>query len=456
MLNRDSNFSEQPFLEELSWTEIREQVKQIAPELATIIDKINPGDEYKLIRATYAYGDLIVNDGLLCLPNNQGKVVPFTDSSLSDHPAVQKLSYSAIPLFFTLEKSNEVFINTHSRIVPLNLVNPGGILGLFEAMDYYFGRDSQPRWSVSAGARSIIMLPKITESSGLKRLRVEFKLPASTCLKYLSDHASLFNAIAKHPNFTQPWENKVLFFTEDWFINQHDPAWFELYTYFFKHTWNQAQFSIKKMELSLTWESYVRAITSRNLKPNIYSADQLKHIISIATGMWPGFRPADDSQSVAPTRGIQQAFIDIYQLKEYLPTLMHAYYLLGGDIRLPVYYSLFFPAILEGAPHNESSSTIMFDLKNIKLLLDTAIERTSDNDSSFNQIIKNTRFDYFHVEPDKMQEIQPSRLLPEQDSALLNDQKHFKERIFCATSPFWRGCIRIRPTMEQGQDLLNK
>lgn len=438
MLDRDNSF-----LEELSWEQVQAEVRHVAPELASIIDKISPSAKYKLIRATYAYGDLIVNSGVLQLPDHQGKIYPIT--SLSD-PLAHKLTYSPIPLFLTLEKANEVFINASSRIIPLNLFNPGSMLGLFEAMDYYFERSSTPQWSVSAGARSIIMLPKITESSGLKRLRNEFKLPASTRLKYLSDHASLFHAITKHENFTQPWENKVLFFTEDWLTNRHDPAWCELYRYFFKNAWNQAQFAIKKMELSLTWESYVKAISSRNLKPNIYLADQLKHIISIATGMWPGFRSADDSQLVAPTRGIQQAFVNIYQLKDYLPTLMHAFYLLNSDIRLPVYYSLFFPAILEGAPHNESSSTIMFDLKNIKLLLDTAIERNQDNDSSFNQVIKNTHFDYFHVEPDKMQEIQSSRLIPENDNLLLNDQKYFKNRIFCSTSPFWRGCIRINPS----------
>lgn len=441
MSNRDNSF-----LEELSWEQVRQEVAVVAPELAAIIDKISPSDKYKLIRATYAYGDLIVDNGIVCLPSKQGKVTPITDPSLGNNPSAKKLVYSPIPLFLTLDKSNEVFINTGSRIIPLNLFNPGSMLGLFEMMDYYFNSSSKPKWSVSAGARSIIMLPKITESSGLKRLRTEFKLPASTRLKYLSDHAGLFAAIAKHPSFIQPWKNKVLFFTEDWFINRDDAVWAQLYLYFVKHAWNQAQFAIKKMELSLTWEAYVKAITSRNLKPNIYLADQLKHIISIAAGMWPGFRPADDCQIVAPTRGIQQAFVDIYQLKEYLPTLMHAYYLLNSDIHLPVYYSLFFPAILEGTPHNESSSTIMFDLKNIKLLLDTALERNNDNDSSLNQIIRKTRFDYFHVESDKMQEIQPSRIIPENDSALFNDQKQFKDRTFCATSPFWRGCIRIYPS----------
>ncbi len=441
MLDRDGCF-----LEALSWKQAQEEVRRVAPELATIINKLDPSDKCKLIKATYSYGDLIVDNGVLGLPDEQGKVIPITDASSSNKLFTEKLSYSPIPLFLTLEKSNEVFINANSRIVPLNLVNPGNMLGLFEAMDHYFQRYSKPRWSVAAGARSIIMLPKITESSGLKRLRTEFKLPASTRLQYLSDHASIFKSIAKHPNFTQAWKNTVLFFTEDWIANRQDPAWFEFYQYLFKYAWNQAQFAIKKMELSLTWASCVKAITSRNLKPNIYLADQLKHIISIAAGMWPGFRPADNSQLVAPIQGIQQAFVDIYQLKDYLPTLMHAYYLLDSAVNLPVYYSLFFPAILEGAPHNQSSSTIMHDLKNIKLLLDTAIERNQDNDSSFNEIIKHARFDYFHVETDKLQEVQPSQLLPNADSALLQEQTYFKDRTFCSTSPFWRGCIRILPT----------
>lgn len=432
-------------LQELTWTEIRDDVLRVNPELAAIIDQINPDNRFKLIKATYSYGDLIIDNGVLCLPTQAEKTIPITDSQFTNHPLIKKLTYSTIPLSLALENCSEIFINTGSRVIPLNLCNPGSMLGLFETMDYYYSYPSQPKWSVSAGARSIIMLPKITESSGLKRLRNEFRLPASMRLKYLSDHALVFNAIAKHPNFVQPWKNKILFFTEEWLKNQHDPTWSPLYNYFFKHTWNQAQFAIKKMELSLTWGSYVKAIASRNLKPSIYLADQLKHIISIAAGMWPGFRPADNSQLVAPTHGIQQAFVDIYQLKEYLPTLMHAYYLLNDQYNLPVYYSLFFPAILEGSPHNVSSSTIMLDLKNIKLLLDTAVERNNENYSSFSQVVKKTRFDFFHVEQDKTQEIQPSFLIPETDSAILNDQINFPTRTFCATSSFWKGCIKIWP-----------
>lgn len=439
MLNRDSNF-----LEELSWKEIREHVKQVAPELAAIIDKISPSDKYKLIRATYNYGDLIVNDGVLQLPDHQGKVWPIT--SLNNE-LTQQLTYSPIPLFLTLEKANEVFVDTGVRIIPLNLFKPGSLLGLFETTDYLFQFDSKPSWSVTAGARSIIMLAKITESSGLRRLRSEFKLPASLRLNDLSDHANVFAAIAHHPNFKQAWQSQVLFFTKDWFDNHHnDPHWLALHRYFFKYTWQQAKFAISRIELSLGWETFVDAISSRKLKPTPYIADQVKHILSVAAGRSPGFRPNDQSQLVAPTQGLQEAFVDIYQLKQYLPTFMHPYTINAQDNQ-PAYYSLLFSTVLEGSPHNESSSTIMLDLREIKLLLDTAFERAASSQSRFSITLKNTTFEYFHVEADKFEEIQSSKLIPEKDPIFCEALSTFKDRSFCFTSAFWRGCIRIWPTL---------
>jgi hypothetical protein len=278
-------------------------------------------------------------------------------------------------------------------------------------------------------------------------LRSEFKLPASLHLKDLSEHANVFAAIAHHPNFKQAWQSKVLFFTQEWFDNHsNDPDWLALHRYFFKHTWQQAKFAISRIELSLGWETFVDAIASRKLKPTPYIADQVKHILSVAAGRSPGFRPNDQTQLVAPTQGLQEAFIDIYQLKQYLPTFMHPYTVNIQD-SYPAYYSLLFSTVLEGSPHHESSSTIMLDLREIKLLLDTALERTASSRSRFSMTLKNTAFDYFHVETDKFEEIQSSKLIPEKDPTFYEAVPVFKNRSFCSTSTFWRGCIRIWPTV---------
>lgn len=431
-------------LQELTWAEARDDVIKVNPELAAIIDQISPSKSFKLIKASYAYGDLIVDDGVLQLPDEQGNVLPIT--AISNNIA-DKLTYSPIPLFLTLEKANEVFVDTGSRIVPLNLFKPGSLLGLFESADYLFNMHSKPHWSVSAGARSLIMLAKLTESSGLRRLRSEFKLSASLHLNDFSNHAKVFTAIAHNLNFKQKWQNSILFFTREWFNSfENDSDWFALRHYFFKHTWQQAKFAISRVELSLGWEIFVDAISSRKLKPTPYIADQVKHILSIAAGRSPGFRPNDQSQLVAPTWGLQEAFIDIYQLKHYFPTFMHPHTIDAKDSK-PAYYSLFFSTVLEGTPHNKSSSTIMLDLRSVKLLLNTAFERSVNLQSKFNAAIKNTTFEYFHVEVDKFEEIQPSKIIPKNDDTFSKSILDLSDRSFCSTSAFWRGCIRIWPSI---------
>jgi hypothetical protein len=424
---------------ELTWEEARLEFAKINPELTTIIDRISPSKHYKLVKASYAFGDLIINKGTVYLPDEKKSLSPLSD--LTTHSNIKsKLTYSTIPLFLTLKKANEVFIDTGSRIIPLNLFNPGSLLGLFESVDYMFNQRATPNWCVSAGARSIFMLPKISENSGLKRLRMHYTLPSSAKLQHISDHWEVFSLIANHENFKQDWQNEIIFFTEDWLLShKNDPDWVEFHHYLFKHAWQQAQFAIGKIELSLYWESFVDAITSRNLKPTPYLADQVKHIMAIAMSRWPAFRPADDSQLVAPIKGLQQAFMEVYLLKNYLPTIMHTEILSNNSI--PIYYSLYYPTLLEGSPNNKSASTIMLDLRDIKLLLDTY--SCSIFNRGTNLLLKNNDFEYFHVEPDIYQEIKSSKIIFTQDEGFLQGKDKYSSHIFCGTSSFWRGCIRI-------------
>jgi hypothetical protein len=103
------------------------------------------------------------------------------------------------------------------------------------------------------------------------------------------------------------------------------------------------------------------------------------------------------------------------------------------------YYSLAAPTLLEGSPVNKNLTTLMLDIKNIKLMIDTILRELGQE----NNLIKNMQFQYFHVEDDKLGEIQSSKLIPALDPAFLQETEYFSNRSFCATSPFWRGCIKI-------------
>ena len=76
------------------------------------------------------------------------------------------------------------------------------------------------------------------------------------------------------------------------------------------------------------------------------------------------------NEDAAPIKCIQAAFVDIYNLKKYSPTIIHIVET-AADKTVPVYYSLYNATLLAGTTKKQIFSTIMRDLRDIKLLLDT-------------------------------------------------------------------------------------
>lgn len=439
-----SNLIRNRGLEIVTWKEIRDTVAKVNPLLTNIIDECNPSDNFKLAKVRYLYGDIIVNQGTVNFPDELGKLRPLQNINLPKAIS-SSLSYQTIPLFLTLKNDNEVFVDTGSRVVPLNLFHQGSLLGVFEAINFMYGKRTSPKWCVSAGARSILMLPRITDNLGLDRLRLRYDVPATRRLQTLSDHWDFFTTIARHESFEQSWGNEVLFFTKDW-LTQNNSKWAKFKDYIYKQGWDQAEFSIGKMECSLQWEMFAEAISMRNLKPRPYLADQVKHILSIASGKSPAFRPAVNNQHIAPIEGLQKAIIDIYQLKDYVPTVMYVCALNEIENHSPVYYSLSFTTLLEGTPIDQSTSTIMLDCRKIKLLLDTLKKYAKNNASFDSNIIHKVEIDFFHSNHDKRGEIRSSSDIFLEDASFGADKERFLNRRLCDQSLFWRGCIRIKVT----------
>ena len=426
------------YLSTVYWQDIREKVRILNPEFADIIDKINPDKNYPLIQASYNFGDLIIKDGETFLPTEKGLI------SLNDpnQPKVigKELAYTSIPLFLTLENSNEVYIHSDERAIPLNTFHAGSLLGLFESIDFMCERSSSSRWCVSAGSRNLFMLPKLNDIAGFKKLKIEFDLDTAIQPRQLTDHWRLFKDIAQHPNFKSPWKNTVLFFTRNWLEqSKKDPAWFPFERYIFKQGWTQADMSIGKIGTHLNWQHFSEAIAARNLKPSPYLSNQLKHLLLVSIGQWPGFTLNDTTEAIGPIKKLQEIILDIYDLKKYYPTVLYSASLTPPS-SLPLYYSLSYPSILEGSFINDNS-TIMLDMRAIKLLLDTI--RPVLNKITQSNLHKK-QFTYLHVETDKYNEIQQSSELTHLDPTLLNYQKQAPHLQFCETSQFWRGCFMIQ------------
>jgi hypothetical protein len=429
----------------VTWKEVRDDVNKVNPELAKRVDKLNPDDSYKIVKARYYYGDVFVNNGETFLPNNKNVLVPISDPSI-DPKIREELSYTPMPIFMSLNKSSELFFDTGKRTIPLNLFHKGELAGLYETMDYLMGVAQKPIWSFSAGARSIFMLPKITDKINLNKLHLAYDIPTTTQVKNLTDHWEMFKHIAQNDPTGCHWQSEVLFFCKEWFDRKYESKIeLSLRDYILKVIWRHANFAIDKVKFNMFWEAFASIISSRRLQPKPYLIDQVKHLLSIVAGNFPGFIVANNAEEVAPIKCLQEAFIKHYSLKEYLPTIMYASMPATCEATPKYfYYSLANPTVLEGSPVKKNTSTIVNDLREIKMLIETLKNRTdSHNAHNITQIIQNTNIDYFHYKNDTYNQIRASDNIALDDSTFLQDQAKFGDRKFCPTSPFFSGCIRI-------------
>lgn len=425
-------------LQFVKWEDIRNDVIVGNQKLAAIIDEIGPPKNYKLVLASYNFGDLIVKDGITQV-RVSNQLVPVTSQNLPKQ-FINALTYSFIPFGLLLNKSSEVFLDVNNRTIPLRVLSPGDFFGVFEVMDFICGRDSSPVWSVSSGTRTIFTLPKITRRSEVKKLRKYFNIPSNIALNDISDHWQIFKYIAHHPLDTNGWQSKVLFFTKEWFNHQNDEIWFKFYQNFYQKSWVQSQYAIGKIEFSLIWQQFMQAITDRNLKPRPYLSDTAKHLLLIASKSSPVFIPSVSHEEIsAPIQKIQEAIVDIYSLEKYFPSIIRITSAEEVDGAFPVYYPLSYPTLLEGVPVEKRSPTVINDLREIKLLMDVFNEDQSGKDS----VMKKIKLDYFHSYSDPYNEISSSKLILHQDKRFLEGINKYPGRKFCDTSSFWKGCIRF-------------
>jgi hypothetical protein len=204
------------------------------------------------------------------------------------------------------------------------------------------------------------------------------------------------------------------------------------------HTWSQAQYAMSDFNFRNDWQRCLKIIDARRLKPTPYIMDTIKHLLTIMMGFAPFFTPAKDLELDVPLTELQGAFTEIYLLDDYVPTIMCPLNFNAKPSSSMGYYSLAFPTLMSGVHPVKLINSFMPDLKLIKLMMDYLNEGNPES-SPLHQVL----LQYFHASKDKFQDVQSSREIPLQDPAFLRDQKRFPDRVFCATSPFWRGCIRI-------------
>jgi len=428
-----------------TWKKIRDRVSKVNPDFAAAVDSVSPNDSYELYSVKYPFGSMIFDTAVLNLPNSANQLVPLTHHTI---PAKLKeqLSYRTIPMGMMLSKESELHTKTGNYLIPLTIFSEGSLFGVWETFDPLNSFLIKLSWNVSSGARSLFMLPKITERSGYQRLQKEFgvriKAPAR-----LKDHWKVFAELTQSQNFPTSWDSEVLFFSKKWFDQlQKKNAWPTLQNYLYKTVWQQSMFWRFLVTFNLIWHQFSLTIKNNRARWGSYQLETLKHLITIGLGGLPSFTPSDNAEKLAPTKTLQDIFLGCYGLN-YVPTIMlpHHFSLKSNKF---AYYSINEPALIEGMPKTREVSNIMRITKDVKILFDDLRqELEKDAPLKWNlpicELATKVTFDFFHTIPDTTGLLQIPQCLPKDDPVLMTMPDKYAIRPFCESSVFLKGLVRM-------------
>ena len=416
---------------ELTWKDIRKKILDLNPEFAAIIDELNPNSDYTFIKATYPYGTEILKKSQLQLSSN-------------DKGIKEKLAYSlgSNPVAIVLNNAVELFIDLEDRIIPFAIVPAGKIFGTWKFLD--IGVSFCPKtfiWGLTAGARSLFMLPKISKTTSHNKLVKRYNITSDTP-RNLLDQWEIFKSLASSPDFGESWNVELLYFSGKWFEHRDDKAWINFYYYLLNNAWQGSGY----WRNQFVWDLMFSIIEKkRGIKPPAYLSGIVKHLLAIGAGSVLGFSPAPDD-SLAPIKKLQEIYINDYGLKEYAPIIMQPSYFTLYNGNHPVYYSLQLPTELEFATKSQARTTTLTDLYMLKSLFNKYLYEILNNDdlkiqeTPLYDATVNANYDFLHSTTGNYRDIKKTDILSLEDASFM---KNWPKKDFPDASNFLNGCVRV-------------
>ncbi|MCD6040379.1 MAG: hypothetical protein K0R24_1668 [Gammaproteobacteria bacterium] len=435
------------------WKNIRKRIAAVAPGFAKIVDEIDPGKDFPLYLAYYPYGTFIADTESPFLHLNDGSFLRLTDPALPKDVA-RDLGYGKLdlPLGMVLDRNLELFIDfaEESISIPKTIYKPGMILSFLNNLK---PREKQPEslpnsvYAITSGCRSTFMLPSIECATHYANLQRDYNL-RTPVPKSLYKHWQVFQELANNKILNCDWRSCIIYFSESW-VNKltKDPSWAKLKLYLHEQAWDFFQEDLLYPHYDFIFSVIQK---KRGLKASPYFADTAQYLFSIATGASIGYQPAHDD-SLLPLDFLQKVFIQSYGLKKYIPSIIQPGCFNLENTRLPIYYSLHYPATHVFSPKTRRGASTLYELREIAhIVTEFQAELATNNrlceGTKIQNIAKNVVFNYFHNEPDLHKIIQPSCKLEKLDkrfSYVASSALTTNEAKFASDARFVRGCISM-------------
>jgi hypothetical protein len=362
-------------VKKVGWQKISSEVKganeELWKSLQPVMSKLKrQKGSPQLIVAEYPYGSLLVDDGSFRLPCDD---LP-GDCSAECNEIRSELNYSYIPLGLVLDNSVEVFIMREggymkmgTRLVPLRVLSKGELFGVFETLDSITGiRNPKPYWSVSSGARSVVIMAPLNDKAVLKKIDNGFSCSVPRLDAGHHDW-EFIQCVAQAQGLH--WRTRVLLFPK--WVTDEDPLLTVLQKDIFTTGWHQIaplrSYVIDEAKIAKTFMHHSSKRVSRHTA-ELYYYFTLRHILAISKGELPAFQPVTPAREQSgPFLQFQDAMNSINVLKYYPVILQPGILAARGDAG---YYSVNRPSLLSPVPEK-------FPLKTRKELVEE-IERALD------------------------------------------------------------------------------
>ncbi len=366
-------------IKKTTWSEIRNRVSKVNFRLAEVIDAINPDESYSLYLARYPFGSKVVDEGIFHLPSSSGEVVPIDDNKINDCVR-NDLNYlgTGVPSGIILEHTIHEVVTICGQMLPLGVVKPGSIFALWKKLDSDPSFHPVNMFTLTAGARFIFMGPNISNLTQHRNLMRDFNLRLHPS-KDLLGQWEIFKILANHPSNKEVWFAELLFFSSKWFEKiMNDQSWQPLKLLLLEEVWKKSGYERNNMLYNL---AFSRAQANRNLKPNPYLADTIKHLFAISSGVLPGFSPAIND-ACAPISLFQKIYVESYGLK-YNPTIfIPSHFSLSNNVK-PVYYFMSLPTTLEFSPKSRKVSNTIHSLSEVKHVMNVYLDEIKKKNLSW-------------------------------------------------------------------------
>jgi hypothetical protein len=425
--------------QEVTWDDVRLTIKKITPDMFEAIEAISPDSSYKLYVAEYAYGaPLIGEEGIFQLQINE-KFAPINSPDIPKMMQKQ-LSYNhhGLPLGIVLDGSLQLSNKEINDLAyPETVFTKGSVFAAQAVIDLPTRYQAIYYWRMRAGARSVYMLPSISNREKYSKLRKYFNLECDLPNSQ-QDHWLLFQSIANSVQFNENWKCRCLLFGKKFIdkLSSHQKLYTALTQRVIEGTGHLRNKTVGRM-----WDDHVANIRNKLVDRYILSIGW--HIIKASLGDQASFKLATDDDTYGPFVKITEAIVDIYGLKSYAPMIMvpQMYNRMKEAFS---YVSIQFPTIEHSRNRANKAKYLMADFREIKYVVDSFINGLP------HEVIREIplynfreyNYTYYSADNDSHGQFRPAETIFDEDPSLKYWQ-NFSNNKVDTRNAFLRACVRI-------------